>query len=296
MKVSWMKAVSWLNTLRWTLALAMVCGVASAATPETFSPLAAWSAAVASGNAAALQRLYTSNPAPQLYVGRSKPISLQEEVQFWTSLSGRGISGVNPKLLSVSRQGAQTILALRIAASQTGGGSLVASAQQVWIEQGGQWRLGAEQRSDLVPDAGRRLPEPAKPNPSLYPEPAEAPAELTAALAKARKENKRVLAVFGANWCYDCHVLDTTFRSKAFAPLVDPNYVVIHINIGDEGKDNHEMASRLGVSLDRGIPSLAILAADGSVLVGQQNGEFESTVKIGPEDVRAFLEKWKPRH
>jgi thiol:disulfide interchange protein len=138
------------------------------------------------------------------------------------------------------------------------------------------------------------LPEPVKPNPALYPEPKEAQSELTTALAEAKQKRKRVLVIFGANWCYDCHVLDATFRSPAFAPLVQTNYIVVHINIGDEGKDNNDLAARLGVNLDRGVPSLAVLDPDGKVIVSQQNGEFESTVKIGPEDVHAFLEKWKP--
>jgi hypothetical protein len=42
------------------------------------------------------------------------------------------------------------------------------------------------------------------------------------------------------------------------------------------------------------VPSLAVLEADGRVVYAQRDGEFESTVKIGPADVRAFLEKWKP--
>ena len=99
--------------------------------------------------------------------------------------------------------------------------------------------------------------------------------------------------MFGANWCYDCHVLDTTFHSPAFAPLVDANYVVVHISIGDEGKDNHDLAACLGVSLDHGVPSLAVLDPDGKIVVAQKSGEFESTVKIGPAEVRAFLEKWR---
>jgi hypothetical protein len=90
-------------------------------------------------------------------------------------------------------------------------------------------------------------------------------------------------------------VLDTTFHSKDFAPLVDANYVVVHINVGDEGKDNAPLGARLGVALDKGVPSLGVLEADGRVVYAQKNGEFESTVKIGPEDVRAFLEKWKPK-
>ena len=149
-------------------------------------------------------------------------------------------------------------------------------------------------RSSFENEPTRTLPQPAAPNVSLYSEPREAKAELNAALAKAAKEHKRVLVVFGGNWCYDCHVLDATFRSKAFAPLVDANYVVVHINVGEEGKDNNQLAARLGVALDKGVPSLGVLEPDGTVVYAQKNGEFEATEKIGPADIRAFLEKWKP--
>ena len=101
---------------------------------------------------------------------------------------------------------------------------------------------------------------------NLYSEPREAEAELKTALAKAAAEHKRVLVMFGGNWCYDCHVLDTTFHSKDFAPLVNANYVVVHINIGEDGKDNGELAARLGVALDRGVPSLGVLDPDGRVV------------------------------
>ena len=165
---------------------------------------------------------------------------------------------------------------------------------QIWTQQPDGWRMLASRRGDFSPEAVRRLPQPATPNPDLYSDPKEAEAELKAALGEAAKEHKRVLVVFGANWCYDCHVLDTTFHSLEFAPLVNANYVVVHISVGDEGKDNNDLAARLGVALDHGIPSLAVLDPDGKVVVAQKSGEFESTVKIGPEDVRAFLEQWKP--
>jgi len=42
-----------------------------------------------------------------------------------------------------------------------------------------------------------------------------------------------------------CHVLDTTLHSKEFAPLLEANYVLVHINIGEEGKDNNDMAAVL---------------------------------------------------
>ena len=138
-----------------------------------------------------------------------------------------------------------------------------------------------------------RLPEPAKPNTQLYPDPAEAPAEIAAALAAASKDHKRVLLVFGGNWCYDCHVLDATFHSKAISPLVNANYHVVHVNVGDYDK-NLDLAKKYEIPLEKGVPSLAILDPDGKLVVSQKKGEFESTVRIGPEDVVEFLKQWKP--
>ena len=158
----------------------------------------------------------------------------------------------------------------------------------------GEWKIIATQRGDLAAKEARRLPEPAKPNTQLYPPPEEAQTEISSALAAAAKDHKRVLLVFGGNWCYDCHVLDATFRSKAFAPLVNANYHVIHINVGNYDV-NLDLAKKYEIPLEKGVPSLAILDPDGTLVVSQKKGEFESTVRIGPEDVVDFLKKWKPQ-
>jgi hypothetical protein len=184
-------------------------------------------------------------------------------------------------------------LVIRIDA-KAGEKNVVGSVAQLWVQQLDGWHIAVSQTSGFGIEAGRTLPESVKPNPSLYPPPDRARADLQAALAMAKRDGKRVLVVFGANWCYDCHVLDTTFRSPAFATLVNQNYVVLHINIGDEGKDNNDLAHQFGVGLDRGVPNLAVLDSSGRVLIAQR-GEFEATTKIGPSDVRAFLEKWKPK-
>jgi len=267
--------------------------VAGAAQAATFAPVEEWKAAVLAGSKAALARLYSTNPPAVLQLENAKIDNPEAEWSFWSALGAAGISGVNAKVLDVSEAGGVTRVLLRIEAVENGK-PVVMSMGQAWGQLPGGWRLLATQRTTFHPAVTRTLPEPAKPNSSLYPPPGEARAELKTAEGEAAKEGKRVLAVFGANWCYDCHVLDTTFRSAAFAPLVNGNYVVIHINIGEEGKDNNDLARELGVNLDKGIPSLAVLEPGGKVVVAQKGGEFESTVKIGPGDVRDFLEKWKP--
>ncbi|MGH9680938.1 MAG: thioredoxin family protein, partial [Candidatus Acidiferrales bacterium] len=171
----------------------------------------------------------------------------------------------------------------------------VVSSAQVWVERLGEWKIISTRRGDLGAKPIRRLPEPVTPDTQLYPPPEEAPAEISSALAAAKKDHKRVILVFGGNWCYDCHVLNTTFLSMKFAPLIRANYHVVHVNVGNYDA-NLDLAEKYEIPLKKGVPSLAILDPDGTLVVSQKKGEFESTVRIGPDDVLAFLEKWKPRH
>jgi thioredoxin 1 len=258
-----------------------------------FEPLMTWTTAVANGDRAALSKLYSSTPEAVTLAGKDRT-ALKDELDYWAGVK-HGTTGFKPRLLEITRTNGNTRLLLRISAT-TNASHLLASIRQVWAQQQDGWKIISSVRSaSFTTEAVRTLPQPATPNVSLYSDPREAEGELRAGLSRAAREKKRVLVVFGGNWCYDCHVLDATFHSKAFAPLVDANYVVIHINIGEDGKDNNDLAARLGVKLDKGVPSLGVLEPDGKIVYGQQNGEFEATEKIGAKDVRAFLEKWKLR-
>jgi ketosteroid isomerase-like protein/thiol-disulfide isomerase/thioredoxin len=268
--------------------------------PVSFAPFEDWKKAVASGDQAALAQLYSSHPPAVAQVGSTKLAKLDDECKFWVGLKSSGVTELHPKVLDISSFGGMKKLILRVECQRANGKAaggrenLVLTMAQLWAPQEDAWRIMVTQRGEFAVDAGRRLPQPSAPNPRLYSDPSEAHAELTEALGRAARDHKRVLVMFGANWCYDCHVLDTTLHSKEFAPLLEANYVPVHINIGEEGKDNNDLAAVLGVGLNRGIPSLGVLEPDGKVVFAQKDGEFESTVKIGPEDVCAFLEKWKP--
>jgi ketosteroid isomerase-like protein len=258
-----------------------------------FPPVDDWKAAVIAGDQATLAKLYSRNPEAFAQMVKTR-VALKDEWAYWSALKRNGMTEFTPRVLEFTNVDGKTRVLLRISAA-SGNMRLVAGVQQVWAHQADGWKIIASARDEFAVEEARRLPQPAAPNTNLYAEPPEAEKELHEGLARAAKEHKRVIVVFGGNWCYDCHVLDTTFHSKEFAPLVDANYVVVHINVGDEGKDNAELGKRLGVALDKGVPSLGVLEADGKVIYAQKNGEFESTVRIGPEDVRAFLLKWKLR-
>lgn len=272
---------------------------ASGAAPSfAFEPLDNWKAAVLAGDRAALSSYYTTSPPARTKTPKAESLDPSEEPMFWSSLKPAGLDRLNVMVLEANTlQPGVMSLVLRIEAdikAGAGENSSVISVSQVWVQKLGDWKIIATQRGDLAAKQARRLPEPAKPNIQLYPPPEEAQAEISSALAAAARDHKRVLLVFGGNWCYDCHVLDATFRSKSFAPIVNANYHVIHINVGNYDA-NLDLADKYQIPLKKGVPSLAILDPDGKLVVSQKQGEFESTVRIGPEDVLEFLKKWKPQ-
>ena len=263
-----------------------------------FDPLDQWKAAVLAGDKAALSGFYMTSPPARAKTSQGETLDPAEEPAFWASLKPSGLNRLDVKVLEEKTiQPGVMALTLRIEADRKTGAeedSSIISCAQVWLQKLGDWKIVSTQRGDPAEKQARRLPEPAKPNTQLYPPAEEAPSEISTALAAAAKDHKRVLLVFGGNWCYDCHVLDTTFRSKAFAPLVNANYHVIHINVGNYDA-NLDLAKKYEIPLEKGVPSLAILDPDGTLVVSQKKGEFESTVRIGPEDVAEFLKKWKPQ-
>ena len=127
----------------------------------------------------------------------------------------------------------------------------------------------------------------------IYNERADAHAEIQEALQKATAEHKRVIVVFGANWCYDCHVLDKAFHSADLAPIIAVNYEVVHIDIG-RGEKNQDLMDKYQVPMKRGIPGLAVLDSDGKLVYSQKNGEFENARAMSSKDFQEFLNQWKP--
>jgi len=136
------------------------------------------------------------------------------------------------------------------------------------------------------------LQAPAQPNPHLYKADANAVQDIRQALAAAGKQHKNVLLDFGGNWCLDCHVLDNAFHQPRIAPLLNNNYVLVHVDVGRYEK-NLDLAKKYHVDLEKGVPSLAVLDARGNVLYATR--DFERARVMSEEDVIQFLDKWKPQ-
>lgn len=126
----------------------------------------------------------------------------------------------------------------------------------------------------------------------IYPAPEQAKIDLAAALAASAAAHKRVILDFGGNWCPDCHVLDRYFHDSANAPILDANYILVHVNIG-RLNENLDIAERYQIPLRKGVPALAVLGEHGELLFSQKTGEFEAMRGMQSSAVTGFLLHWK---
>ena len=129
--------------------------------------------------------------------------------------------------------------------------------------------------------------------PDIYPDPGKAKTDLAAALQTAAANHRRIIVDFGGNWCTDCHVLDTYFHDAANRPLLEADFILVHVNIGRLDQ-NLDLAERYQIPLKKGVPALAVLDSDGKLLYSQRTGEFEAMRRMQSSAVTEFLTQWKP--
>ncbi len=133
--------------------------------------------------------------------------------------------------------------------------------------------------------------QPEQPKP-IYDESADAKTQIADAVAKAKKENRRVLIQWGANWCSWCHLLHNTFQTDArIRRNLLYEYDLVLIDIGKWDK-NMELAAEYGADLKgTGVPYLTVLDADGKVVKNQRTDELELKNSEKPgHDVAKVLE------
>lgn len=111
----------------------------------------------------------------------------------------------------------------------------------------------------------------------IYDEQADAREQIAAALKHAKKENRRVLIQWGANWCGWCHLLHDTYKKdKAVRRKLLYEYDLVLIDVGRFDK-NVELAAEYEADFKKhGLPYLTVLDADGNAIANQETGSLEA--------------------
>lgn len=261
--------------------------------PTAFDGVEKWRDSLTTSSIGSLKGLYSTDPPAKFIPKGQKPLpDISPETDFWQKLVSSGMTDFEATPVGEQDQHGLHLVTLAVSMKTNtpdGPRTRYVTEDQAWQKQGDGWRIVIAAHSDVV-----KMPPALHPNPNLYNQDADAKAEIDEAEANAKRDHQRIILVFGANWCYDCHVLDQAFHQSDVARLLQKGFRVVHVDIGDDGKKNNKLAADYQVPVNKGVPALAILDADGKLLYSQKNGEWESARSLDPDDIMGFLDTWKP--
>jgi thiol-disulfide isomerase/thioredoxin len=132
------------------------------------------------------------------------------------------------------------------------------------------------------------------PEAKLYDTARDARSDVSAALARAKAANKRVILVMGANWCHDSKALAGWFETARFKAMLTPLYEIVYIDVGKpqrrEGR-NIEIAQGYGIKKIKGTPTVLILSPDGQLLNKKDAPTWRNAASRSEDDIfRSFAE------
>jgi thioredoxin-related protein len=134
---------------------------------------------------------------------------------------------------------------------------------------------------------------------SIYDQAADAKVQLARAVELAKKDDKRILLMFGGDWCGWCHKLHDLFASNPeIRKTLSYEYVLVTIDTVSPNAPELLETCKAALSKDElqkgvGYPFLAVLDAEGKVITAQRTDPLEEGDHHNPARVLEFLDRWK---
>lgn len=143
----------------------------------------------------------------------------------------------------------------------------------------------------------RAAPEYPEMGPDIYDVHADGTAQIASALATASAQHKRVILVFGANWCIWCHRLHNTLETDpVVSRMLGDHFVLVDVDVNRRNgvNRNADVITRYGNPVRLGLPVLVVLDSDGKQLCTKDSGELEEGHGHSPKKIAEFLTLWQP--
>ena len=129
----------------------------------------------------------------------------------------------------------------------------------------------------------------------VYDESIDAMEQIQQAVEEARASGRYVMCQVGGNWCPWC-VLFAKFAQtdSVIAPLMEENYVYIHVNYSKQNK-NLEAMKFLGNPGRFGYPAFVVLNEKGEPIHIQESESLEEGKGYSRKRVEKFLRLWNKK-
>ena len=112
--------------------------------------------------------------------------------------------------------------------------------------------------------------------------------EIVIARADAKDRGRFLMVTFGANWCYDCRNLHRMLETDEVRAYTDDLFDFVYVDVGRMNQ-NRQVAERLGVTLNRGIPVAVFYAPDGSMIGATNDGQLEPARYYSSKQILKFV-------
>ena len=131
--------------------------------------------------------------------------------------------------------------------------------------------------------------------PKVYDEGIDAMEQIQKAVEEARASGRYVMCQVGGNWCPWClRFADFAAKDSVIAPLMEENYVYIHVNYSKQNK-NIEAMRFLGNPGRFGYPVFVVLNEKGEPIHIQESESLEEGKGYSRKKVEKFLRLWNKK-
>ena len=128
--------------------------------------------------------------------------------------------------------------------------------------------------------------------PNVYDESVDAMKQIREATELAQKTGRYVMCQVGGNWCPWClRFAEFATNDSVIAPLMEENYVYIHVNYSKNNK-NIEAMKFLGNPGRFGYPVFVVLNENGEPIHIQESESLEEGNGYSRKRVEKFLRLW----
>jgi len=129
--------------------------------------------------------------------------------------------------------------------------------------------------------------------PAGYDKTRDPAADLKAAVAQAKQENKRILIEVGGEWCVYCRLLNKTIHDdERLTRRLQDSFIVMKVNFSPDVRNEAFLSQYPKIP---SYPHLFLLESDGSLLLSHNPDDFMSGDGYVPDLILAFLERWAPK-
>ena len=131
--------------------------------------------------------------------------------------------------------------------------------------------------------------------PKVYDEEIDAMEQIQNAIEEARATDRYVMCQVGGNWCPWClRFAEFATTDSVIAPLMEENYVYIHVNYSKANK-NLEAMRFLGNPGRFGYPAFVVLDQNGTPIHIQESESLEEGKGYSRKRVEKFLRLWNKK-